>query len=175
MIKFGFWPITEAEADCWILKDIYSPLVLFVGLSNLIKSFNRFFYKTMWKFELILIFNPLGAGTLGLRIKPGLFWLSSKEKDTIMGILWVYMTWFFCKTIGLIVSHKTSAVEAEGRLSKSFVIGRLCSALVIVWYCHIIIFSISDDISKSTNCLWDSKRPLQPVKMLFITLENLHQ
>ena len=31
-----------------------------------------------------------------------------------------------------IVSQKTSAAEAEGRLSKSFGIGRLCSASVIV-------------------------------------------
>ena len=38
----------------------------------------------------------------------------------------------FCETIGLIVSQKTSVAEAEGRLSKSFGIGRLCSASVIV-------------------------------------------
>ena len=37
--KFGLWPITKAVADCLILKDIYiyiySPPVLFVGLTQL--------------------------------------------------------------------------------------------------------------------------------------------
>ena len=42
----------------------------------------------------------------------------------------------FGKTIGLIVSKKCSAAEAEGRLPKSFGFGRLCSASVIVWVPH---------------------------------------
>ena len=47
--------------------------VLFVGLSNSIKSSNHFLKKTMRNFELILNFNHLWAGSLGLRIKPSLF------------------------------------------------------------------------------------------------------
>ena len=46
-------------------------------------------------------------------------------KDTNMGIFWIYMT-------RPIVSQKTSAAKAEGQLSKSFGIGQLCSASVIV-------------------------------------------
>ena len=42
-----------------------------------------------------------------------------------MELFWIYIT-------KPIVSQKTSAAEAEGQLSKSFGIGRLCSALVIV-------------------------------------------
>ena len=53
----------------------------------------------------------------------------SQRKDTILRI---FLT-IFCETIGLIVSQKSSAAEAEGRLSKSFRFGRLCSASVIVW------------------------------------------
>ena len=39
----------------------------------------------------------------------------------------------FGEIIGLIISPKTSAAEAEGQLSKYFGFGRLCSASVIVW------------------------------------------
>ena len=77
----------------------------------------------MSKFELTLIFNPLGEGSLGLGLRQASFQLRSKEKDTILRI---YMT----RTIFL---QKTSAAEAEGQLPKSFGIGRLCSASVIVW------------------------------------------
>ena len=40
---------------------------------------------------------------------------------------------FSKKIIGSLNRPKTSAAEAEGRLLKSFGIGRLCSASVIVW------------------------------------------
>ena len=41
---------------------------------------------------------------------------------------------FSKKIIGSLDRPKTSAAKAEGRLLKSFGIGRLCSASVIVWY-----------------------------------------
>ena len=61
----------------------------------------------------------------------------SQRKDTILR---VFIT-IFCETIGLIVSQKSSAAEAEGRLPKSFGFGRLCSASVIVWLYRTTVYS----------------------------------
>ena len=65
MVKFGLWLITEAEADCLILKDIYSPPVLFVCLSTSIKSCPKQFERSKIIFgiiegqDIILVSNVL--------------------------------------------------------------------------------------------------------------------
>ena len=78
---------------------------------------------------------------------------------------------FSKKIIGSLNRPKTSAAEAEGRLLKSFGIGRLCSASVIVWlggpwppsFCRYIKESRN---RKSIRCgptrFWDLPPPLKP-------------
>ena len=54
---------------------------------------------------------------------------------------------FSKKIIGSLNRPKTLAAEAEGRLLKSFGIGRLCSASVIVWTSpHVPIYYGGTDI-----------------------------
>ena len=57
-------------------------------------------------------------------LKPSFFWVYKQgERHIFMEIF-----------DGLLIDQKTSAAEAEGRLLKSFGIGRLCSASVILCF-----------------------------------------
>ena len=98
---------------------IFLTFILFIDSSSSINSFNQFLTRPCENWTLIILthlifqkFNLQGWGAWGIRI----------------AIKYV----IFKKIIGYLNRPKTSAAEAEGRLLKSFGIGRLCSASVIV-------------------------------------------
>ena len=105
---------------------IFLTFILFIDSYFLVNSFNQFLTRPCENWTLITLtnlifqkFNPLLRG-LGLQ-------LSMKFRfNKIPHVI-------FKKIIGSLNRPKTSAAEAEGRLLKSFGIGRLCSASVIVW------------------------------------------
>ena len=114
-------PLADYRSQSRLLNLKY--IYIYLGLSNSINFWQK--HVKIWvNLNFCMVLSEIDK----LFLSQASFQRRSQRKDTILRI---FLT-IFCETIGLIVSQKSSAAKAEGRLPKSFGFGRLCSASVIV-------------------------------------------